>query len=293
MSVLVLGKNGQLGRAFAQCFAGEEAIFWGRDELDLTNQQDFERKIIHAKPSVIINAAAYTAVDLAESQAKMADQINHLAVEKLAHCAALIDARLVHFSTDYVFDGRQDTPYLETDLPNPLGVYGASKLAGERAIQESGCKHLIFRTSWVVSEDGHNFIKTILRLSGERDALRVVDDQIGAPTSAAFIARTSRAALAAGLEDGLYHLTCSGETSWHGLARHVVTLAAQYGMVLSTSPEAIEAIQTADYPTAARRPKSSRLDCNKLFNRLKVEQASWQETTEQIIRHFNAAEKIT
>lgn len=295
MTVLVLGKNGQLGRALAQKLTANGGDFsdivgWGREVLDFTKPQSFEEQILDLRPAVIVNAAAYTAVDQAESDAALADQINHVAVAELARLAGLLSARLVHYSTDYVFDGRKAAPYEETDTPNPLSVYGASKLAGERAIQDSGCRYLIFRTSWVVSSHGNNFIKTIMRLAGERDALQVVDDQIGAPTSADFIAQTTLAALGADIVDDLYHLTCGGQTSWHGLAHHVVTVAAQCGMTLSMRPEAIDAIQTKDYPTAAQRPKSSRLDCSKLFRALEVEQSSWQEATEQIVRQLSAVE---
>ena len=293
MSILVLGKDGQLGDAFASHLRDDEAVFWGREALDFTHPAVFEAKLKELSPSIIINAAAYTAVDLAESEKVLADQINHLAVAELARCAGLINARLIHYSTDYVFDGTQDTPYLETDAPAPLGVYGASKLAGERAVQASQCKHWIFRTSWVVSPHGKNFIKTILRLAQERTSLQVVDDQIGAPTSAAFIAQTTLAAVEADIPNGLYHLTCSGETSWYRLACNVVGHAAASRMDLTLHPEAIRPIQSKDYPTAAQRPKSSRLDCSKLFQSLECKQSSWHEVTEQIVRQLSAIENTT
>ena len=278
MRLLVLGKNGQVGWELQRALAPlGEVIALGRAEADLENPAQLRNAVIAAGPGVIVNAAAYTAVDKAESEPERADRINHRAVAELAAMAADRGALLVHYSTDYVFDGRKSGPYIETDATAPRSVYGRTKLAGEAAIAASGVRHLIFRTSWVHSGRGSNFIRTMLRLAAERDSLRVVADQTGAPTSAALIAELTAQAIAANLASGTYHLTAAGETSWHGLARFVIAEALAAGVPLKTTPDAVAPVTTADYPTPAARPANSRLDTTKLRTALAITLPDWRD----------------
>ena len=274
MKILLLGRNGQVGWALERSLAplGEPTAL-GRAELDLADVPRLVATIRALQPEAIVNAAAYTAVDKAESERETAFAINATAPRVLAEEAKRIGALLVHYSTDYVFDGAKAVPYVEDDAPNPLNVYGASKLAGERAIAATGCRHLILRTSWVYGPRGANFMLTMLRLARERPALRVVDDQVGAPTSSIEIARVTATVLARAAQSsnvtGLYHLAAAGETSWCGFARAILAKAEVATPVVP--------IRTEDYPTAARRPRNSRLDCSRLRETFGVTLAPWEE----------------
>ncbi len=291
MSILLLGRNGQLGFELRRALAPVgPVVAVGRQECNLADAEALQALVRQVRPCVIVNAGAYTAVDRAESEPDLAHQVNAVAPQILAEEAARLEALLVHYSTDYVFDGTKAGAYLETDTPNPVNVYGASKLAGEEAIQASGARHLIFRTSWVVGAHGGNFLKTMLRLAADRPALRVVADQTGAPTSAALIADVTAHAICAlagnagaGLQKGVYHLAASGETTWHGYARHVIARAREAGRPLVATPEAVEPIETSAYPTPARRPANSRLDTRKLREAFGVTLPDWREGVDYIL----------
>ena len=282
MRILLTGVNGQVGWELARSLAPlGDVIGLDRSRLDLA-QPDALRETVRAiAPTAIVNAAAYTAVDRAESEPELARAINAIAPGILAEETQHLDAILVHFSTDYVFDGTKSEPYVEADPTNPLSVYGRTKLEGERAIGASGCRHLTLRTSWVYSARGHNFMLTMLRLARERRALRVVDDQIGAPTWSREIAQATatlltRPELAARGAEGLYHLTASGTTTWYGFARAIFDSPEMAR--LGVTPPALEAIPTSAYPTPARRPANSRLDCGRIVRRAGVRLAPWDAT---------------
>lgn len=285
LKILLLGKNGQVGWELQRSLAPlGELIALDSQSLDFcgdfTNLAGLAQTIQSIAPDVIVNAAAHTAVDKGESEPELARTINAFAPRVLAEEAKKIGAWLVHFSTDYVFDGGGNTPRLETDAPAPLSVYGQTKLDGENAIIASGCQYLIFRTSWVYAARGGNFAKTMLKLAQERDALKVINDQIGAPTGADLLADvTAHAIRTATLQaevSGLYHLVACGETSWHGYANYVIDFARQAGVNVKVAPEAIQAVPTSAFPTAARRPLNSRLDTTKLQNTFKIKLPHWQ-----------------
>jgi dTDP-4-dehydrorhamnose reductase len=273
LRILLTGRNGQVGWELERTLGPlGEVIAFDHAGLDLARPDAIVSCVREVKPDVIVNAAAYTAVDKAESEPDLAMAINGIAPGILAEEAKRIGALLVHYSTDYVFDGEKDGPYVETDAPNPLSVYGASKLAGERAIAASGADHLIFRTSWVYANRGKNFLLTILRLAKEKPELRVVADQFGAPTWARDIATATALVLArrpAGAEiwSGIYHLTAAGRTTWHGFAQKIVELAG-----LSTP---VAAIPVSEYPTPARRPRNSVLDHSKAESSFGLKLPSW------------------
>src|SRR5579885_560802 len=276
--ILILGANGQVGTELQRSFADAgEVTAWDHRTADLSRPEELRPLIAQLRPTVILNAAAYTAVDRAESEPELAMTINATAPRVLAEEAAKTGALLVHYSTDYVFDGTKDGPWVETDATNPLSVYGKTKLAGERAIQEAGGTYLIFRTSWVFGPHGHNFLLTMLRLGKERPQLRIVDDQIGAPTSSSAIANATRAVLkgAADIPSGIYHMSCAGQTSWYGFARAIFTQAA--------TPEIIP-ITTEEYPTPARRPRNSVLSNQKLKTTFRVELPSWEEALQRVLQ---------
>ena len=283
MRILILGKAGQVGWELQRALASQgDVLALGRAEADLEDPGQLRQAVIDAAPDVIVNAAAHTAVDRAESEPERVDRINHLAVAELAGLAAGRRAWLVHYSTDYVFDGSKPSPYVETDAANPISVYGRSKLAGERAVLASGAKAVIFRTSWVHAGRGHNFIRTILRLARERETLKVVADQIGAPTSAGLVADVTALAVHAIVDGkppaaGIYNLTAAGETSWHGLACFAIEEALAQGAILKATPQSIVAITTADYPSAAVRPANSRLDTTKLRQSYDLTLPDWRE----------------
>lgn len=259
----------------------------GRKKLNLEDLSGLNDLLNSVRPDIIVNAAAYTAVDKAESDQKLAFLINADVVKVLADYAALHNILLIHYSTDYVFDGEKEGPYLETDRVNPQNVYGMSKLEGEQAILQSGCNHLIFRTSWVFSATGKNFIKTILRLAEEKDNLSVVSDQYGAPTSARLIADVTESAISAylsnKLNNGIYHLSASGVASWHQLACYVVEQALSLGAHLKLSSSKIYPISTEEYPVPAKRPKNSVLDTSLLFNTLAIKDHYWQIGVDKVL----------
>ncbi|HZW26109.1 MAG TPA: dTDP-4-dehydrorhamnose reductase [Gallionella sp.] len=285
MKILLFGKNGQVGWELQRSLAplGElvaldshSADFCG----DFADPDGIARTVRAIAPDVIVNAAAHTAVDKAESEPELAHAINSVAPGVLAREAAALDAWLVHYSTDYVFDGSGESPWGETDPVAPLSVYGSTKLEGEQLIAHSGCKHLIFRTSWVYGARGGNFARTMLRLAQERERLTVIDDQVGAPTGADLLADVTAHAIRTALRQpelsGLYHLVAGGETSWHGYARFVIESARQAGLPIKVAPESIEAVPTSAFPTPARRPHNSRLNTTKLQQAFGLHLPPWQ-----------------
>lgn len=291
MKILLIGKNGQVGRELQRTLLPlGEVVALGRDVLDLGNQAALKQMLESQAAGIIVNASAYTAVDRAEADEAGANAVNATAVGLMAEYARAHGALLVHYSTDYVFDGDKAGPYVEDDATAPQSAYGRSKCAGERAIVASGCKALVFRTSWVFSAHGGNFIKTMLRLAGERDSLNVVADQVGAPTSAELIADVTALALAAycrgALADGIYHLTASGATSWHGLASYAIACARDRGAVLKVEPAQICPIPTEAYPLPAKRPKNSRLDTSKLSGALGLQLPDWKVYVDRLIEQL-------
>lgn len=293
MKILLFGKSGQVGWELQRSLAPlGELIALATDSKELCgNFADLDglaRTVRFIAPDVIVNAAAHTAVDVAESEPEHVRTINALAPGVLAQEAKRANAWLIHYSTDYVFDGSGDKPWLETDATAPLNVYGATKLEGEQLIQLSGCRHLIFRTSWVYGARGGNFAKTMLRLARERDSLSVIDDQIGAPTGADLLADiTAHAIRTAQLRaelSGLYHLVAGGETSWHGYASFVIDFARRAGIALKVAPDAIKPVPTSAFPTPAKRPHNSRMDTTKLQHTFGLNLPSWQIGVERMLR---------
>lgn len=282
--ILLLGANGQVGWELRRSLKPMGDITaCTRAEADLADLDGLRNVVARAKPNIIVNAAAYTAVDKAESEPELADRINHEAVAVLAAEAKKTEALLIHYSTDYVYDGTKPAPYVETDTTHPLGVYGATKLRGEDAVRASGCFHVIFRTSWVYAARGHNFVKTMLRLGRERDELKVVSDQIGAPTSAHLIADVTAQALTKPVLSGVYHLTAAGETSWHGFAALILAEAKRLGLALKVDPEQILPIPTSAYPTPAKRPANSRLNTDKLRTGLGIALPPWESQARRTV----------
>jgi dTDP-4-dehydrorhamnose reductase len=279
MNILVFGKDGQLGKAFKKRFDSMHTEdmhvqYVGRDSCDLSSSAAISKLLRQFEPDLIINAAAYTAVDKAETEVEMAFAINAKAPELMARYAVEHGSTLLHYSTDYVFDGAKDLPYVETDLRNPLGIYGKSKAAGEEAIEaiftnSTQGQYAIFRTSWVYG-DGGNFIRTILRLAKEREELKVIADQYGVPTSARWLAQVSlnlvldQALNHSKFTSGIYHAVPMGETTWHGLAILATQAAIAAGVTLKAGPEAIKPIPAVEYPLPAPRPTNSRMDTTKL-----------------------------
>jgi len=277
MKILISGQHGQVSRELQRRLgAVGELIVLGRDQMDLAHPDQIRRQVQRARPDLVINAAAYTAVDQAESDQQSAFAINAEAPGILAEEALALGVPLIHYSTDYVFDGSKATPYVEDDAPNPLGVYGHSKLMGERAISEVQGQHLILRTSWVYSTHGRNFLLTMQRLLQEKPELRIVADQIGAPTWAGAIADSTLALIErwqtgnAGAW-GTYHLTAEGETSWFGFAQAIGDALREQGARCAN----LLPIPSSDYPTPAARPLNSRLDCTRLQREWGVSQPDW------------------
>ena len=278
LKILISGKTGQVAIELQKHLAGlGELIVLGRDALDLSQPEQIRAQVRAHMPDLIINAGAHTAVDLAESEPDLAFAINGTAPGVLAEEAKALGIPLIHYSTDYVFDGSKPAPYTEDDQPNPLGVYGKSKLAGEQAIAAAGGQYLILRTSWVYSTHGKNFLLTMQRLLPEKTELRVVADQIGAPTWAGTIAQSTRALIErwqAGEAGawGVYHLTAQGETSWFGFTQAIAEHLTAQGKQCAT----LEPIATSAYPTPAARPQNSRLDCSRLAREWHVSQPDWR-----------------
>jgi len=291
MKILLLGKNGQVGWELQRALAPlGEVVALDRRTLpaaDLSDPESLAAIVRDVKPDAIVNAAAHTAVDKAESEASLARAVNTTAPAVLAREAAALGAWLVHYSTDYVFDGSGTAPWTESAPVAPLSVYGQTKADGEAAIRLSGCRHLVFRTSWVYAARGGNFAKTMLRLARERDRLTVVADQFGAPTGADLIADVTAHALRTALSrpevSGTYHLVAAGETSWHGYARHVIEHARAAGQEIRVPADAIEPVPTSAFPTPARRPANSRLDTTRLRNTFGLTLPSWQSGVDRLL----------
>lgn len=279
--LLVFGKTGQLAREIARI--APHASFAGRDEADLTRPKDCAALIRAAQPAAVINAAAYTAVDKAESDEPTARLVNADAPGAMAQSCAELGIPFLHVSTDYVFDGTGDTPRAEDAATGPIGVYGQTKLDGERAVAAAGGQFAILRTSWVFSAHGHNFVRTMRRLGAERDRLSIVDDQIGGPTAAADIAAAALAMIAAMIAEpqkgGVYHFAGQPDTSWAGFAQEIFALSG-------LSPE-VTGIPTADYPTPARRPLNSRLHCAAIAQDFGIERPDWRLSLDRVIKELN------
>jgi dTDP-4-dehydrorhamnose reductase len=294
--ILIVGSAGQLGLELQRSFADFGSIVAvDRESIDLADAEQTRELVRRVEPDLILNAAAYTAVDRAESEPDVAMAINAEAPRVLAEEALRRNALFVHYSTDYVFNGQKDEPWVETDEPDPLNVYGATKLAGERAVQNVGGRYLIFRTSWVYGPHGSNFLFTMLRLGRERDRISVVDDQLGSPTTSIELAdatRTIVSGVMAGrcgapqLWAGLYHMTCSGTTSWHGLA---AAIFARAGKLLDGKAPEVLPIATCDYPTPAQRPHNSVLSNAKLHDQFGVRLASWQAALDSVLQILSSA----
>jgi len=283
MSVLVLGSGGQLAQHLREVL--QKAQFWGRNERSLEDPAGVEAALLNASPSVIVNAAAYTAVDKAEDEPAAAWRINAEGAASAARAAAKLGVPIIHVSTDYVFDGRSDRPYREADATQPINVYGRTKLAGELAVISLCSKHWILRTSWVFSELDGNFVTTMLRLANERDRLRVVADQRGRPTYAGDLARVI-AALVAGqtrqaVPWGIHHLSGGNATSWHHFAEHIIAIGYERGLI-KEAPH-VDAIATADYPTRARRPANSILEPSRVLAQALEVQPDWQAGVEEVL----------
>ena len=282
MKILLLGKNGQVGWELQRSLAplGEVLALDRRSTShcgDMTNLEGLAETVRVFRPDVVVNAAADTAVDKAETDQQTADLVNALAPEVLARSCEAIGADLVHFSTDYVFDGSGQKPWVESDATGPVNVYGHSKLAGEQGIAKQGAKHVIFRTSWVYGTQGGNFAKTMLRLAQEREKMAVINDQFGAPTGAALLADITALSLQQAQPlSGIYHLAAAGETTWHAYAEYVLQTAKLLKPDLHYTAKEVAAVPTSAFPTPAARPLNSRLDCSKLENALQLKLPAWQ-----------------
>lgn len=293
MKILLLGKNGQVGRELQRALAPLSELValdrHGSDEHcgDLANPEGLRATIRHVRPAVLVNAAAFTAVDRAEHEQEQAELINARAPQLMAEEMQRLGGWLVHYSTDYVFSGQGNTPWQETDTPAPVNVYGHSKLAGDRAIQASGCRHLILRTGWVYSTHGRNFAKTMLQLAREHEDLNIINDLSGTPTGADLIADVSAHALRSCLANpalgGLYHLAASGDTTWHGYASRVIALARQHGASLKVQRIHPIAASTYQGATLARRPANARLDCRKLQDSFGLHLPHWADGVSRLV----------
>jgi dTDP-4-dehydrorhamnose reductase len=293
MKFLLLGKNGQVGWELQRALAPLGTVIAAdRTQADLANPESLRAFVASIAPDCIVNAAAYTGVDQAESDIELANTINAESVKVLGEETLRLNAWLIHYSTDYVFDGNKKTPYLESDAVNPLSVYGQSKLQGEQYIQASGCKYLIFRTSWVFSAHGSNFVKSMLRLAKQRESLNIVADQFGAPTSAELIADVTALCFNQIMiknegfskdKKGIYHLVSGGEASWHTFAQFIISQALDMGADLKTMPSNIFPISTAEYPVPATRPKNSRLSTDKLQQTFSLHLPQWQSYVDRML----------
>ena len=292
MKILLTGRNGQVGFELQRSLAPlGELVALDRTSCDLADAEALRTLIRSVRPDVIVNAAAYTSVDRAESEAAIAAAVNARAPGIIGEEAARLGACVVHFSTDYVFDGTKSSPYVETDATDPRSIYGRTKRDGELALEASGARQLVFRASWVVGVHGANFAKTILRLASERDSLGVVADQFGVPTPAPLLAEVTGELLGrlaqagpAGFPFGLYHLVPGGETSWHQYACFVLAQAQAAGRPLRVTAERVRSLTTAEYPTAARRPSNSRLDTGRIRAAFGLDLPHWQAAIRPVLQ---------
>lgn len=293
-NILLLGADGQVGWELRRSLLSVGKVTAiTRQDCALTDKAAITALIASHKPDIIVNAAAYTAVDLAESESEQAYALNRDLPALLGELARQRDILVVDYSTDYVFDGSKKEPYFEHDITAPANIYGASKLAGLLALQASGCRHLVFRVSWVYSPRRGNFIKTILRLAAEREELSIVSDQIGSPTPASLIADITANCLlllAAGIgQEGVYHLAPAGQTSWHGLAQKIVHHAQALAMPLTIKPEDIKPTPTSGYPTPAQRPANSVMNTDKLQRTFQLQLPHWQEPLAHLLQEISAS----
>jgi dTDP-4-dehydrorhamnose reductase len=287
MKILLIGKNGQVGWELRRTLAPlAEVVAVDYPEINFTDVPALRQFVAATRPSVVVNAAAYTAVDKAETETELCRQVNAVAPGVLAEAARKLGALMVHYSTDYIFDGTKTSPYVETDAPNPLGTYGRTKLEGDQVVKASGVDHLIFRLCWVYGARGQNFMLTMQRLAREREKLRVVGDQFGCPTWSRMIAETTALALKqvlAGLDrsacNGEYHLAAFGQTSWHGFASRIIELMPE----AERKCRMVEQIATAEYPTPAKRPTYSVLDCGKLQKTFGLRLPDWEASLRQVL----------
>ena len=291
MKILLTGKNGQVGFELERTLAvlGDVTAV-DVEDCNLADEAAVRALVMQLKPDVIVNPAAYTAVDNAEKNSELAFAINGRAPGVLGETAKALGALVIHFSTDYVFDGSKASPYVETDATGPLGVYGASKLAGEQALAASGAAHVILRTSWVVGAHGANFAKTMLRLAKERETLNVVADQFGAPTTAALLADVTAHLVRnrdfAAQHSGVYHCVNAGETNWCDYAKFVLDFAQRAGVALKAGPDNIVAIPSSAYPTPAKRPTNSRLDTSKFRSTFGLQLPPWQHSLTHTLKQI-------
>lgn len=291
MNILLTGKNGQVGFELQHTLGPlGEIIAVDIDECNLCDTAALRGLIRAVNPNIIVNPAAYTAVDQAESERGIAHAINGIAPGIIGDEARKLNSLVIHYSTDYVFDGRKSSAYTETDQTNPLSVYGKSKLEGENALRDSGAHFITLRTSWVFGTHGQNFVKTILRLATEKEELKVISDQIGAPTSAKLIAEVTRQIIQEYISNknvtnlnGLYHMTAGGVTSWYEYAQYIVNAALTAGKTLKLKPEKITAIPTSDYPVPATRPANSRLNTQKIEHEIGIQLPAWQQGLDQVL----------
>ena len=293
--ILLLGKDGQVGWELQRALAPLGLLTaLNRRECDLAEAAQVQAVLEQYEPEVIVNAAAYTAVDQAESDQALARRINVDAVAELARYAREMGSLLVHYSTDYVFDGTKPEAYVEDDITNPLSVYGQTKLDGENRIRDALCRHLIFRTSWVYAARGGNFARTMLRLASERTALSVIDDQIGAPTSAELIADVTahalRDVLSGRAPGGTYHLAAAGETSWYGYAKFDIDRARVQGLTLALAVDGLKPIPASDYPLPAKRPQNSRLNTHLLERSFALKLPQWEDGVARVLDEWRITE---
>lgn len=294
MNILLTGKNGQVGFELQRALAPLGTVHaFGTADCDLSDANALRALIQSVRPQLIVNPAAYTAVDRAESEQEKARAVNTVAPGVMGEEAQRLGATVIHFSTDYVFDGNQPTPYKESDAVGPQSVYGQTKLEGERALAQATPHHVILRTSWVVGAHGGNFAKTMLRLAAERDELKVVADQFGAPTSAALLAdvtahlaRQIQREGAAAFPFGTYHLVAAGETSWHEYAQFVIGEAVKAGRTIKATPDRVLPIPASAYPTPAQRPQNSRMDTSHIQNTFGLQLPHWQQGVSHILQQI-------
>jgi dTDP-4-dehydrorhamnose reductase len=281
MKILIAGKNGQVGSCLIDILEAQTELTFlalGREELDITDPIQVDRIVSEFQPNIIINAAAYTAVDKAEQESELANAINRDGPQNFAHAASQVNAVIIHISTDYVFDGVSAESYTESDVTAPQGEYGRSKLAGEQAVAQACPKHIILRTAWVFGEHGNNFVKTMLRLAKTRDTLGVVADQFGGPTYAGDFAKAivtiSKQIIDGNKAYGTYHYSGFPHVSWHTFAEKIFEIALEQNVFVQ--PIQVNPITTLDYPTPAKRPANSRLNCDKIHNAFGIKQSDWQ-----------------